>query len=99
VSFAWRDGTVRTVNGFLGSAMSSDILRDSLRRFLDRRWSIRESAQEVRSASVMQPLWRELCELGFSQLGAQETGGLSESLPILQDLGSARLGAALAGAG
>ena len=69
--------------------MSSDILRDSLRRFLDRHWSIRESAQAVRSASVMRPLWSELCELGFSQLGAQETGGLLESLPILQDLGAA----------
>jgi 3-oxo-4-pregnene-20-carboxyl-CoA dehydrogenase beta subunit len=69
--------------------MSSDILRDSLRRFLDRNWSIRQSAQRARSAAAIQRLWSELCELGFSRLGAQESGGLLESLPILQDLGAA----------
>lgn len=69
--------------------MSSDILRDSLRRLLARYWPIRDCAQRARSASELKQVWSELCELGFSRLGTQDTGGLLESLPILQALGAA----------
>ena len=68
--------------------MSGGILRDSLRRLLARDWSIGRSGELARSPDALKQVWSALCELGYSQLGAREAGGLLEALPLVQDLGS-----------
>jgi alkylation response protein AidB-like acyl-CoA dehydrogenase len=74
-------------------AMSSDVLRDSLRRLLSRYWPLRQSAQLSRSEAALTQAWRELSELGFGRLGAPDAGGLLDALPLIRDLGAANCAA------
>jgi 3-oxo-4-pregnene-20-carboxyl-CoA dehydrogenase beta subunit len=69
--------------------MSSEVLRDSLRRLLARCWPVQQSAKLARSDTASMQVWRELSELGFGGLGTPQAGGLLDALPLLRDLGAA----------
>lgn len=75
--------------------MSSDVLRDSLRRLLERYWPLRQSAQQSQSPAALNLIWRELSELGLGRLGARDAGGLLDALPLIRELGAANCTASL----
>jgi len=70
------------------SAEVADMLRESLRGFLDEQW--RPHLKDAASPEALAAIWRKLVGQGVTALGADpDAGGLREILVVMEELGRA----------
>jgi len=66
------------------------MLRDSIRGFLERYWSVDTALERAASPQQVKLIWRELAAQGLAALGSDPSeGGVREILVVMEELGRA----------
>lgn len=75
------------------------LLRDSVRRFLEARWPVEGAVERATSADAVHAIWGACADQGLAALGKDPSlGGLRAILLVFEELGRANCPAPLAGA-
>ena len=73
------------------------LLRESVRRLLESRWSSEGAVERATDASKLGDIWRALCDQGLGALGTEGGAGLRAAHVVVEELGRAACPAPLLG--